>query len=74
MALSHLSCPFCRSILRRDSIAGREAFLCTSLACQDRSSSVPTVFALHGGRLTRELSMERILEALTQREARMNRG
>ena len=73
MALSHLNCPLCRSVLRRESIVGREAFVCANLTCLGFSNAAPTAFTLQDGKLVRDRALERVLLVQIERQERMDR-
>lgn len=73
MALSHLKCPLCRSVLRRESIVGREAFVCANLSCLGHINPTPTAFTLQNGKLARDRALERVLLVQIERQARMDR-
>lgn len=73
MALSHLKCPLCRSVLRRESIVGREAFVCGNLTCLGHINPTPTAFTLKHGKLERDRALERALLVQIERQARMDR-
>ena len=71
MGLSTLPCPICSATLRRDALRGREVLLCTAPRCGGRSSVLPTVFQLEGGRPVRSAALERMMALETKRQARI---